>query len=104
MFSDLDHTADVQLHAWGDTLEEAFEQCAVAMFNYITELDKVEILEDHEIEANGHDMMSLLFHFLDEFLFLFCAEPYLVAKVCFFYFLFLNLNCQFTCCTDILYH
>lgn len=72
----------MQLHAWGDNLQEAFEQCAVAMFGYITELDKVEILEDHEIEASGHDMMSLLFHFLDEFLFLFCAEPFLVAKVC----------------------
>ena len=34
----LDHTADVQLHAWGPTLKESFEQCAKAMFGYITEL------------------------------------------------------------------
>ncbi|KAK7790910.1 hypothetical protein R5R35_000920 [Gryllus longicercus] len=76
----LDHTADVQLHAWGDTLAEAFEQCAMAMFGYMTEIDSVEMLETQEIEAEGHDMLSLLFHFLDEFLFLFCAEPFFIAR------------------------
>ncbi|KAG7200236.1 hypothetical protein KM043_017713 [Ampulex compressa] len=76
----LDHTADVQLHAWGDTLEEAFEQCAVAMFGYMTDLERVEITQVHHVEAEGHDLQSLLFHFLDELLFMFCAEPFLVAK------------------------
>ncbi|XP_034934979.1 protein archease-like [Chelonus insularis] len=76
----LDHTADVQLHAWGETMEEAFEQCAMAMFGYMTELETVEIKQVHEIEANGHDLQSLLFHFLDELLFLFNAEPFLIAK------------------------
>ena len=74
-----------RLHAWGDTLEEAFEQCAMAMFGYMTELEKVEIKEVHLVEAEGHDMQSLLFHFLDELLFLFCAEPFLIARVSFIF-------------------
>nr|SVE94614.1 EOG090X0IKX [Simocephalus serrulatus] len=76
----LDHTADVQLHAWGDSLEEAFEQCTEAMFGYMTEIDKVDILEKHEIEAKGEDIQSLLFHLLDEFLFLFSADPFFIAR------------------------
>ncbi|XP_043251443.1 protein archease-like [Colletes gigas] len=76
----LDHTADVQLHAWGDTLEEAFEQCAMAMFGYTTDLERVRMTEVYNVDAEGHDMESLLFHFLDELLFMFSAEPYIVAK------------------------
>lgn len=29
----------------------------------------------------GDDMINLLFHFLDEFLFLMCADPYFIVKV-----------------------
>ncbi|XP_057338867.1 protein archease-like [Microplitis mediator] len=76
----LDHTADIQLHAWGETLQEAFEQVAMAMFAYMTEIDKVEIKQSYDIEAQADDLMGLLFHFLDELLFMFCAEPYLIAK------------------------
>ncbi|XP_012524416.1 protein archease-like [Monomorium pharaonis] len=76
----LDHTADVQLHAWGDTMEEAFEQCAMAMFGYMTDLERVQATQVHYIEADGDDLESLLFHFLDELLFMFSAEPNIVAK------------------------
>ena len=51
------------------------------MFGYMTEIEKVDIIEIQEIEARGEDIMSLLFHFLDEFLFLFSAEPFFIARV-----------------------
>jgi SHS2 domain-containing protein len=47
----------------------------------MTEIDKVDIFEKHEIEAQGEDIQSLLFHLLDEFLFLFSAEPFFIARV-----------------------
>lgn len=76
----LDHTADVQIHSWGDTLKEAFEQSAVAMYGYMTEIDTVEIKEKQEIEVEQDDMQNMLFHFLDECLFLFCAEPFFIGR------------------------
>lgn len=55
----------------------------MAMFGYMTDLERVEMTQVHHIEADGDDMESLLFHFLDELLFMFSAEPYIVAKVFF---------------------
>lgn len=79
----LDHTSDVQIHAWGEHLTETFEQAAVAMYGYMTELDKVEIKERKEIEVlDADDMEGLLFRFLNECLFVFCDDPFfIVCKV-----------------------
>lgn len=76
----MDHTADVQLHSWGADLKEAFEQNGMAMFGYMTEIDTVDIKEKHEIEAHSDDLDGLLYKFLDELLFLFSAEPFLICK------------------------
>ena len=77
---DLDHTSDVQIHAWGETLKESFELSALAMTGYMTDLESVEISQEEEVNVEGHDLESLLFNFLDEVLFLFCAEPFLTSK------------------------
>ena len=74
----LDHTADVQLHTWGRDIKEAFEQSAKAMFGYMTDLDTVEECSSETIEASGHDLQSALFNFLDEWLFVFSAEPFFI--------------------------
>mmetsp|Transcript_19862 Transcript_19862/g.59983 ORF Transcript_19862/g.59983 Transcript_19862/m.59983 type:complete len:169 (+) Transcript_19862:216-722(+) len=44
-FEYLDHTADIQLHAWGATHAKAFEQVALAMFNYMTPLEGIAVDE-----------------------------------------------------------
>ena len=77
-FEYLDHTADVQLHAWGVNLKEAFEQCAQAMFGYMTQLERVSCTHTREVEVEGHDMLSLLYTFLDELLYGFCADEFCV--------------------------
>uniref|UniRef100_A0A665W7E5 Protein archease n=1 Tax=Echeneis naucrates TaxID=173247 RepID=A0A665W7E5_ECHNA len=77
----LDHTADVQIHSWGDSLEEAFEQCAMGMFGYMTDTETVEPTDTIEVESEGEDMESLLFHFLDDWLYKFCADLFFIPRV-----------------------
>lgn len=65
-------------------MEEAFEQSAVAMFGYMTEMDTVQIKETFDVEVTeASDLLSLLYQFLDELLFAFCADPFFIARVCF---------------------
>ena len=76
----LDHTADVQLHAWGEDLPEAFQNVGLAMFGYMTEIDTVEMKDVYTVDAEGDDLEGLLFHFLDEWLFAFSAEPFFIPR------------------------
>mmetsp|Transcript_26998 Transcript_26998/g.69585 ORF Transcript_26998/g.69585 Transcript_26998/m.69585 type:complete len:209 (+) Transcript_26998:2378-3004(+) len=73
-FEYLDHTADVQLHGWGKTTESAFAATALAMMNYQTPINKVRRKITREITAEGHDLYSLLYNFLDEVLYIFHTE------------------------------
>lgn len=82
-FEYLDHTADIQVHAWGSSLAEAFENAAIAMFGYMTELEAVDVDPSRvvEIEADGPDLNSLLYKFLDELLFAFSTEDTICRDV-----------------------
>lgn len=53
---DLDHTADVQCHAWGESLKEAFEKMGECMVNYMTDISLVEINEEENqtISVSGN--------------------------------------------------
>ncbi|EGC38757.1 hypothetical protein DICPUDRAFT_75689 [Dictyostelium purpureum] len=83
-FEYLDHTADIMFHTWGDSLEEALEQVVLTMMNYMVELETVELDDtatEQTISVQGHDMDSLLFALLDEFLFVFNTEFIIFKQV-----------------------
>ncbi|CAF0839808.1 unnamed protein product [Didymodactylos carnosus] len=77
----LDNTADVQLHAWGDSIEEAFEQIGMAMFGYMTDIERIENKEMKEIDIQAEgDLMNLLYKFLCEWLEVHGTEDYFIAR------------------------
>ena len=51
------------------------------MFSYITDLHTVETTGTNVIEVDGHDMQSLLYNYMDEFLFQFCTEGFVARRV-----------------------
>ncbi|GAB6102004.1 archease [Thermococcus atlanticus] len=69
-----EHTADVGIRGYGETLEEAFENVAVALFDVMVDVRKVEGKECREVEAEGEDLMALLYSFLEELLILHDTE------------------------------
>ena len=69
-FRFLDHTADVGIQAYGETLCEAFENAALGMFNIITDPSKVGALNDFEVTIQGDDLKNLLHEWLDQLLIL----------------------------------
>lgn len=44
-----------RIHSWGGSLEEAFEQCAMGMFGYMTDTETVEPIDTVEVESEGED-------------------------------------------------
>ena len=65
-----DVTADIGFHAYGESLEEAYENAGLAMFNVITDINKVRKEESREFEIVSEDLVSLLYDYLEELLFL----------------------------------
>jgi SHS2 domain-containing protein len=74
-------TADLTVEAKGTTLEEAFKNCALAMFNAITPLEGVDPKESRDIEVQGEDLELLLFNFLDELLYIYDVELMIFSDI-----------------------
>lgn len=76
----LKHTADMKFQAFGKTIEEMFENSALAMFSSMYN-KKVKDVKKSKIKARGKDFESLLYNFLEELLVLFDGEEFFLSKV-----------------------
>ena len=74
-----EHTADIGLHAYGDTLAELFIHAAQGMESLMVPLEQIRIQVSREIVVDGHDSVSLLIAWLNELIFLFDTE-YLIFR------------------------
>jgi SHS2 domain-containing protein len=75
-------TADVQVHAWGDTLETVFSQTVYALMKIMVENpSSIGTAVTKTIKKTAPDKQVLLVDFLTEFLALFDIEQLLVSKV-----------------------
>ena len=62
----IEHTADVIIRAYGDTLEDAFAESAQAMFDIITDSTPIERQRPVEFTVDAIDRESLLVTFLSK--------------------------------------
>ncbi len=64
------HTADVGVKVWGKNLKELFKNSALALFNLISDVNKVDGNLKIYGSTKGEDTLELLVNFLNEIIFL----------------------------------
>jgi SHS2 domain-containing protein len=67
----LEHVTDALVEAWGETIEEAFSQAGLALFETMLDTKNVHGKNSEEIQTSGHDEKELLYNYLEELLLLF---------------------------------
>ncbi len=77
----LSHTAEAKFAAYGNSLEEAFCNAALAMENIIVDTEKVKAKIKKKITIEAKHLKALLYDFLQEFLVLFDSERFALYRV-----------------------
>ncbi|MGD9083276.1 MAG: archease [Desulfobacterales bacterium] len=76
----IDHTADFGIHVYGSDSKELFANAAWALFDLITEIDKLAGLDSCRIEVSGDDWSDLMVNWLREMLYLWNGKELLVKN------------------------
>ena len=79
-FEFLEHTADVYIRAHGKTMEEAYENAALSMFEVMTDTDKIAQAQEETVEVEAEDQYALLYNWLEALLVKFETENTLYSK------------------------
>jgi len=78
-FRYLDHMTDVIVEAYGNTLEDAFANSARGLVNTMFELSEVSPDMEVAIYAEGHDLKSLLYNWLEKVMLIMLIDNILVS-------------------------
>ena len=79
-FEYLEHTADVKFRARGRSLEEVFENAALATLGAMIDPSTVRLDETWTVETESESLEDLLYRWLSEILYLFEVELAVFSK------------------------
>lgn len=79
-FDIIDHTADIGIIAYGNSVEEVFTNAAYGMFSFIADIDQIAEIIHNEIVIEAPDQEELLVTWLNELLYLFDAENLIFSR------------------------
>ena len=79
-FDFLEHTADIYVRTHGTTIEEAYGNAAIAVFETMTDTDKVAHTQQDTIEIEAEDQYALLYNWLEELLVKFETKNMLYSR------------------------
>ena len=79
-FEFLEHTADAYIAAYGRDLAEAFENAALAMFDVMTNVEKISPEVEDYVEVEAEDEYALLYTWLEALLVRFEIKGMLYSK------------------------
>lgn len=76
----LDHTGDIRVKIFGNSLKELFVNAAYALFDTITDASKIDSQLAETVEISGIDKEELLVNWLSELNYLFLTESKIFNK------------------------
>lgn len=79
-FEFLEHTADAYIAARGSTLEEAFGNAALGMFEVMTDTSQVAARVKEDVRVKARDEQALLYRWLEALLVKFSVKNRLYSK------------------------
>ncbi|MBN2093510.1 archease [candidate division KSB1 bacterium] len=70
----IEHTGDIGIQVFGTSLERLFENAGFALFDIMTDIQKIQPVVNYEIEVTGNDIEELLVNWLSELNFIFQTQ------------------------------
>jgi len=76
----LDHTADIGIIAFGRDLPEAFGNAAYAMFDILTDINRIRETDSFDLQVSASNIEDLLVAWLNELLYRYETERIVFSK------------------------
>lgn len=77
----IDHPADIQIHSWGANINKALEPLAIGLFGVMFDISGFSDKLEKKISIKGNDILSMVYSFLDEWLFNFDANDFVLKRI-----------------------